>query len=123
MNPMCRVALSAGAAVVVLAAVPSVGAGQEAQKPASAQQEPVLRRFDDLDSNRNGRIESSEWRLSRQAFASVDTNGDGVISREELAAAEQPNPDPDAIAPAYKETVVVSASRSEEKLVNAPATM
>lgn len=41
--------------------------------------------FDFLDLNGNNRIELGEWHASRQAFQSLDRNGDGVLSRTEVA--------------------------------------
>jgi Ca2+-binding EF-hand superfamily protein len=41
-------------------------------------------RFEYLDSNRDGRIERSEWHASRDAFAWLDRNNDGVLSRQEV---------------------------------------
>jgi Ca2+-binding EF-hand superfamily protein len=43
-------------------------------------------RFDDLDLNRNGYIERSEWRSGREAFDWLDRNNDGVLTRDEIAA-------------------------------------
>jgi Ca2+-binding EF-hand superfamily protein len=43
--------------------------------------------FQGLDNNRNGTIERNEWHWSRQAFAEVDANRDGVVSRRELESA------------------------------------
>jgi hypothetical protein len=40
--------------------------------------------FDDLDVNRNGRIERTEWHASNAAFVWLDQNGDGVLSRREM---------------------------------------
>jgi Ca2+-binding EF-hand superfamily protein len=41
-------------------------------------------RFEYLDSNRNGRIERTEWHASRDAFTWLDRNRDGVLSRQEV---------------------------------------
>jgi Ca2+-binding EF-hand superfamily protein len=45
-------------------------------------------RFEYLDSNRNGRIERSEWHASRDAFTWLDRNRDGVLSRQEVVGDE-----------------------------------
>jgi Ca2+-binding EF-hand superfamily protein len=41
-------------------------------------------RFENLDANRNGRIERTEWHASRDAFTWLDRNRDGVLSRAEV---------------------------------------
>ncbi|WP_162271358.1 EF-hand domain-containing protein [Luteitalea pratensis] len=41
-------------------------------------------RFDDLDVNRNGRVERREWHASDDAFVWLDRNRDGVLSRTEV---------------------------------------
>jgi Ca2+-binding EF-hand superfamily protein len=41
-------------------------------------------RFDNLDVNRNGRIEKSEWHGSADAFEWLDRNNDNVLSRTEV---------------------------------------
>jgi len=41
--------------------------------------------FDYLDLNGNNRIETSEWHGSRQTFQWLDRNGDGMLSRTEVA--------------------------------------
>ena len=42
-------------------------------------------RFEDLDANRNGRIEIREWHASDNAFHDLDRNGDNYLSRAEMA--------------------------------------
>ena len=54
---------------------------------ASTQQSSVntaQMRFADLDRNRNGQIEKSEWRGSPRAFSLHDWNNDGVLSGDEV---------------------------------------
>lgn len=46
-------------------------------------------RFDNLDDNRNGRIERDEWHASDDAFTWLDRNRDGVLSRGEVTGDEQ----------------------------------
>ena len=41
-------------------------------------------RFDDLDVNRDGRVERREWHASDDAFVWLDRNRDGVLSRTEV---------------------------------------
>jgi Ca2+-binding EF-hand superfamily protein len=40
--------------------------------------------FDDLDVNRNGRVERREWHASDDAFVWLDRNRDGVLTRTEV---------------------------------------
>ena len=44
--------------------------------------------FNSLDVNRDRRITRDEWRGSRGSFNRADRNGDGVVTRAELAAAD-----------------------------------
>jgi len=46
-------------------------------------------RFDDLDANRNNRIERFEWHGSLDTFRWLDQNGDGVLSRMEASGSDQ----------------------------------
>jgi hypothetical protein len=54
--------------------------------------------FENLDTNRNGRIERNEWQASADAFRWLDRNSDGTISRAEFVgnrrdpSARQRNP-------------------------------
>jgi Ca2+-binding EF-hand superfamily protein len=41
-------------------------------------------RFEDLDVNRNGRVERNEWHASTDAFEWLDRNNDNVLSRTEV---------------------------------------
>ena len=50
-------------------------------------------RFDNLDANRNGRIERSEWHGTRDAFEWMDRNNDNVLSRVEVVGEDAPEPD------------------------------
>ena len=45
-------------------------------------------RFDSLDLNGNGRVERSEWRASADAFARLDRDDNGVLSRAEVMSPE-----------------------------------
>jgi hypothetical protein len=42
--------------------------------------------FEYLDANNNGRIEPREWHASLNAFNRMDRNGDGALTRAEVAA-------------------------------------
>ena len=44
--------------------------------------------FDDLDANNNGRVERSEWYYSNAAFAALDRNRDGTLSRFEVVGGQ-----------------------------------
>ena len=43
-------------------------------------------RFVDIDQNRDGRIDRNEWHGSDRAFEALDRNGDGTLTRDEIAA-------------------------------------
>jgi len=47
-------------------------------------------RYADLDRNRNGQIEKSEWRGSPRSFAIHDWNNDGVLSGDEVRTGAAP---------------------------------
>lgn len=49
--------------------------------------------FDDLDANNNGRVERTEWYFSNAAFASMDRNRDGTLSRFEVVGGQSTNGD------------------------------
>lgn len=56
-------------------------------------------RFDDLDANRNGRVDRSEWHGSAAAFEWLDRNRDGALTRAEaLGTAETGKPGAGAAA-------------------------
>jgi Ca2+-binding EF-hand superfamily protein len=46
--------------------------------------------FADLDGDRDGRVDRSEWHGSRDAFEWLDRNNDGVLSRAEVAGEQRP---------------------------------
>ncbi len=50
-------------------------------------------RFRDLDRNRNGMIERSEWRGSPRSFQIHDWNNDGVLSSDEVRVGANPPAD------------------------------
>ena len=46
-------------------------------------------RFDDLDLNNNNRLERNEWHASQATFTWLDRNRDGMLTRAEVAGAEE----------------------------------
>jgi Ca2+-binding EF-hand superfamily protein len=55
-------------------------------------QPPAGMRFADMDTNRDGVITRNEWRGSDQAFRNHDWNGDGKLSGEEVRPAGRRSP-------------------------------
>jgi Ca2+-binding EF-hand superfamily protein len=55
--------------------------------------DPSQMRFRDLDRNRDGVIERSEWRGSPRSFQIHDWNGDGVLSGDEVRTGATPPSD------------------------------
>jgi Ca2+-binding EF-hand superfamily protein len=53
---------------------------------AAAAQKPDL--FATLDNNRDNRVTTDEWQWSRRSFNQYDRNGDGALSRSEIASAD-----------------------------------
>jgi len=47
--------------------------------------------FRDLDVNSDGRVTRDEWQWSRRSFDRYDRNGDGILSRAEMASADTGN--------------------------------
>jgi Ca2+-binding EF-hand superfamily protein len=60
----------------------------EVEGEATAQQPGQSNLFATLDSNRDNRVTPNEWQWSRRSFNQYDRNGDGVLSRAELASAD-----------------------------------
>ena len=54
----------------------------------AAEQPEQSNLFASLDNNRDNRVTPDEWQWSRRSFNRYDQNGDGVVSRAELASAD-----------------------------------
>jgi Ca2+-binding EF-hand superfamily protein len=68
-------------------AAPAVASAQEKNQKQTAKGEddnPYLKRFQQLDSNRDGFVSLPEWPLEPASFHRVDRNQDGRLSRTEL---------------------------------------
>ncbi len=49
-----------------------------------AQENPYVKRFEELDRDKDGYVSLSEWPLDPAAYRTVDRNQDGRLSRDEL---------------------------------------
>jgi Ca2+-binding EF-hand superfamily protein len=67
--------------------------------------------FASLDTNDDGRVSIQEWQWSRRSFTRQDRNGDGTLSREELAAVNA-EPVAGTSGRAGARTIVVPASQA-----------
>lgn len=75
-----------GARLIVLTlalAVPARFAGAAPDKPGEADN-PYVKRFKELDRNKDGYVTLDEWPLDPPRFHRVDRNKDGRLSRHEL---------------------------------------
>jgi Ca2+-binding EF-hand superfamily protein len=101
------------AAILLTLAVPAAQAeksaqkpaGSQAQKPQAAQQAPVRQptaadAFAAMDTDHDGKISRAEWKGNAVGFALLDRNGDGALSGDELKAAGYA-PAQDAAADAF----------------------
>lgn len=77
---------------------------------AAAEEPEQSNLFATLDINRDNRVTPDEWQWSRRSFNQYDRNGDGVLSRAELASADV-GPAPVGTAGQAARTVVVPATQ------------
>ena len=75
----------------------------------AAQQPGQSNLFATLDSNRDNRVTTDEWQWTRRSFNQYDRNGDGVLSRAEVAAVDTGSA-PIGTAGQNARTVVVPAT-------------
>ncbi len=61
---------------------PAASQSQKAQKPQAAKEEKTL--FAEMDTDHDGKITRAEWKGNAIGFSMLDTNGDGVLSGDEL---------------------------------------
>lgn len=59
---------------------------QQQPKPSEqpAEENPYVKRFEELDRDDDGYISLAEWPLDRESYRTVDRNQDGRLSRNEL---------------------------------------
>jgi len=56
----------------------------EPQKPQAAKENPYLKRFQELDRDKDGYVTPGEWPLAPESFAVVDRDKDGRLAKVEL---------------------------------------
>jgi hypothetical protein len=86
---MCRCPAFKSIVVALLFASGTVMPSYAAQATPRPEQQPEAwsdreDMFENLDANRNGRIERNEWQATPDAFQWLDRNNDGSISRSEF---------------------------------------
>ncbi len=65
----------------------NAGANAAGQADAPRRQPPLLRAFDEIDTDSSGTLTPEELAAhAERRFAAADTNGDGLLDQEELAA-------------------------------------
>src|SRR5215212_3843619 len=55
-----------------------------AAQPQAPKEDPYLKRFQELDRDRDGYVTPGEWPLAPESFTVVDRNKDGRLGRAEL---------------------------------------
>jgi hypothetical protein len=65
--------------------------GPGAQGPGGQRMAPA-ERFAQMDANKDGGVDKTEWRGPAERFDAIDTNKDGKVSLEELQAAPRGGP-------------------------------
>jgi hypothetical protein len=77
------------AAILIVLAAPALHAEKTAKKPADSQtqkSQPAKAKtlFAEMDTDHDGKITRAEWKGNAIGFSMLDTNGDGVLSGDEL---------------------------------------
>ena len=77
------------AAILIVLAAPALHAEKAAKKPADSQtqksqQSKAKTLFAEMDTDHDGKITRAEWKGNAIGFSMLDTNGDGVLSGDEL---------------------------------------
>jgi hypothetical protein len=78
------------AAVLLVLAAPALHAEKTAKKQAGSQKaqpsQPAKGKtlFAEMDTDHDGKITRAEWKGNAIGFSMLDTNGDGVLSGDEL---------------------------------------
>lgn len=67
-------------------------AGPPAGGPGGGQRMAPAERFAQMDANKDGAVDKTEWRGPAERFDAVDANKDGKITLEELQAAPRGGP-------------------------------
>jgi hypothetical protein len=75
-------------------------------------------RFDDLDTNNDGRIERSEWHGTRDAFEWLDRNNNGSLSRAETVGNDVPTGTSGRVASREQVVMVNSLTRWTDTGIN-----
>ncbi|HET9227153.1 MAG TPA: hypothetical protein VFR31_10825 [Thermoanaerobaculia bacterium] len=90
--------------LLILLILPMALQAQQAPK-----EDPYLKRFQELDQDKNGYITPGEWPLEEESFVKVDRNNDGQLAQAELLTPNRfqrdydpppPPPRPERLAPA-----------------------
>lgn len=65
--------------LLILLILPMALQAQQAPK-----EDPYLKRFQELDQDKNGYVTPGEWPLAEESFVKVDRNNDGQLAQAEL---------------------------------------